>query len=99
MNPLARKLEHFTRLTAADKAVLDDLEFPGTDPALRARLDAELAEVGPAAMHARLAARDAWLPGLVAAAEAGGAGRRRAPRGENRPAWLGPPPPERVTQR
>jgi hypothetical protein len=48
---------------------------------------------------ARLAARDAWLPGLVAAAEAGGGGRRRAPRGENRPAWLGPPPPEGVTQR
>ena len=48
---------------------------------------------------ARLAARDAWLPGLVAAAGAGGAGRRRAPRGENRPAWLGPPPPEGVTQR
>ena len=39
---------------------------------------------------ARLAARDAWLPGLVAAAEAGGAGRRRAPRGENRPAVAGP---------
>jgi hypothetical protein len=48
---------------------------------------------------ARLAARDAWLPGLVAAAAAGGAGRRRAPLGENRPAWLGPPPPEGVTQR
>ena len=48
---------------------------------------------------ARLAARDAWLPGLVAAAEAGGGGRRRGPRGENRPAWLGPPPPEGVTQR
>ena len=48
---------------------------------------------------ARLAARDAWLPGLVAAAAAGGAGRRRAPRGENRPGWLGPPPPEGVTQR
>jgi hypothetical protein len=48
---------------------------------------------------ARLAARDAWLPGLVAAARTGGAGRRRAPRGENRPAWLGPPPPEGVTQR
>jgi hypothetical protein len=48
---------------------------------------------------ARLAARDAWLPGVVAAAEAGGAGRRRAPRGENRPGWLGPPPPEGVTQR
>ena len=48
---------------------------------------------------ARLAARDAWLPGLVAAAAAGGAGRRRAPRGENRPAWLGPPPPEGMSQR
>ena len=40
------------------QAVLDDLRFPGTDPALRARLDAELATVGPGAMHARLAARD-----------------------------------------
>ena len=48
---------------------------------------------------ARLAARDAWLPGVVAAAQAGGGGRRRAPRGENRPSWLGPPPPEGVTQR
>jgi hypothetical protein len=48
---------------------------------------------------ARLAARDAWLPGLLTAAEAGGAGRRRAPRGENRPSWLGPPPPEGITQR
>jgi hypothetical protein len=47
----------------------------------------------------RLEARDAWLPGLVAAAAAGGAGRRRAPRGENRPSWLGPPPPEGVSQR
>ena len=47
----------------------------------------------------RLAARDAWLPGLLAAAEAGGAGRRAAPRGQNRPSWLGPPPPEGVTQR
>ncbi|MCV2489403.1 aminotransferase class I and II [Geodermatophilus sp. YIM 151500] len=48
---------------------------------------------------ARLDARDAWLPGLVATAAAGGGGRRRAPRGENRPAWLGPPPPEGVRQR
>jgi hypothetical protein len=52
-----------------------------------------------AQLLARLAARDAWLPGVVAAAAAGGSGRRRAPRGENRPAWLGPPPPEGVTQR
>ena len=48
---------------------------------------------------ARLGARDTWLPGLVSAAAAGGSGRRRAPRGENRPAWLGPPPPEGVSQR
>ncbi|MGY1737188.1 HipA family kinase [Geodermatophilus sp. SYSU D00684] len=48
---------------------------------------------------ARLAARDAWLPGVVAAAAAGAGGRRRSPRGENRPAWLGPPPPPGVTQR
>ena len=47
---------------------------------------------------ARLAARDAWLPPLLATAAAGGSSRR-APRGENRPSWLGPPPPEGVTQR
>jgi hypothetical protein len=52
-----------------------------------------------AQLLARLAARDTWLPGLVTAAATGGAGRRRAPRGENRPSWLGPPPPEGVTQR
>jgi tRNA dimethylallyltransferase len=40
------------------RAVLDDFEFPGTDPALRARLDAELEQHGPAVLHARLAARD-----------------------------------------
>jgi hypothetical protein len=59
----------------------------------------ELRDRYVAQLLARLAAREAWLPGLVAAAETGGAGRRRAPRGENRPAWLGPPPPEGVTQR
>jgi hypothetical protein len=48
---------------------------------------------------ARLDARPSWLPPLVEAAASGGTGRRRAPRGENRPAWLGPPPPEGVTQR
>ena len=35
-------------------AVLDDIEFPGTDAAVRARLEAELAAVGPAALHERL---------------------------------------------
>ena len=39
-------------------AILDDLRFPGTDPALRARLEGELAREGPAAMHARLARLD-----------------------------------------
>jgi tRNA dimethylallyltransferase len=40
------------------QAVLDDLRFPGTDPAVRARLEAELAEVGSAALHRRLAGLD-----------------------------------------
>jgi tRNA dimethylallyltransferase len=50
------------------RAALDNLEFPGTDPDLRDRLEQELAEVGPAALHARLAGVDpaaaaAILPG------------------------------------
>lgn len=40
------------------RAVLDQFDFPGTDPALRARLEAELAAVGSAQMHARLARVD-----------------------------------------
>jgi tRNA dimethylallyltransferase len=40
------------------RAVLDHLEFPGTDPVVRARLEAELATEGPAVLHARLAALD-----------------------------------------
>ncbi|MGY1608987.1 tRNA (adenosine(37)-N6)-dimethylallyltransferase MiaA [Geodermatophilus sp. SYSU D00700] len=40
------------------RAVLDDLDIPGTDPAVRARLQAELDDLGPAALHARLAALD-----------------------------------------
>ncbi len=40
------------------RAVLDRFEFPGTDAAVRARLEGELAEAGAGAMHARLAARD-----------------------------------------
>ena len=41
------------------RALLDDLTFPGTDPAVRQRLEAELASVGAEALHARLAAVDA----------------------------------------
>jgi tRNA dimethylallyltransferase len=40
------------------RAVLDELDFPGTDPAVRARLEGELAQVGPAELHARLARLD-----------------------------------------
>lgn len=36
------------------RAVLDRFEFPGTDPVIRARLEADLAEVGGPALHARL---------------------------------------------
>jgi tRNA dimethylallyltransferase len=44
-------------------ATLDDFEFPGTDPEIRSALEAELADLGPGAMHARLAAVD---PGAAA---------------------------------
>jgi tRNA dimethylallyltransferase len=40
------------------RAVLDELQFPGTDAALRARLEEELAAIGPAALHERLATVD-----------------------------------------
>ncbi len=50
------------------RAAIDQLQFPGTDPDLRGRLEAELAERGAAALHARLeradpAAAAAILPG------------------------------------
>ncbi|OOC52973.1 MULTISPECIES: tRNA (adenosine(37)-N6)-dimethylallyltransferase MiaA [Nocardiopsis] len=50
------------------RSVLDHLEFPGTDPEVRARLEAELGDVGPGVLHARLAEADpaaarAILPG------------------------------------
>ncbi|MCD9198369.1 tRNA (adenosine(37)-N6)-dimethylallyltransferase MiaA [Aeromicrobium wangtongii] len=40
------------------RAVLDRLEFPGTDPAVRARWAGELERRGKSAMHAELARRD-----------------------------------------
>uniref|UniRef100_UPI0013587CFA tRNA (adenosine(37)-N6)-dimethylallyltransferase MiaA n=1 Tax=Agromyces humi TaxID=1766800 RepID=UPI0013587CFA len=40
-------------------SVIHDFRFPGTDAAIRARLEAELAEVGPGLLHARLRALDA----------------------------------------
>lgn len=40
------------------RAALDVLEFPGTDPAIRRRLEAELEAAGPAPLRARLAGVD-----------------------------------------
>lgn len=40
------------------RGAIDALDFPGTDPEVRARLEAELAESGSGALHARLAAAD-----------------------------------------
>ncbi|WP_209274414.1 tRNA (adenosine(37)-N6)-dimethylallyltransferase MiaA [Micromonospora profundi] len=50
------------------RAVLERFEFPGTDAALRERLERELAEAGPAPLYARLravdpAAAEGILPG------------------------------------
>ena len=39
-------------------ATLDDFDFPGTDPVIRAELEAELELVGSGVMHAQLAAAD-----------------------------------------
>jgi tRNA dimethylallyltransferase len=40
------------------RAAIDNLEFPGTDPALRARLEDELAALGSSALHGKLAYTD-----------------------------------------
>ena len=45
------------------RAALDDMRFPGTDPAVRSRYEQQLEEVGAPALHAVLAARD---PGAAA---------------------------------
>lgn len=46
------------------RAALDHLDFPGESPVVRARLNHELDQLGPAALHARLAQLD---PGAAAA--------------------------------
>ncbi|MFE6891599.1 tRNA (adenosine(37)-N6)-dimethylallyltransferase MiaA [Streptomyces sp. NPDC057694] len=40
------------------RGAVDKMEFPGTDPEVRARLEAELAEHGSGALHTRLATAD-----------------------------------------
>jgi tRNA dimethylallyltransferase len=54
------------------RAAIDKLQFPGTDPQLRASIEDELARVGPAALHTKLAAVDP----VAAAAILPGNGRR-----------------------
>jgi tRNA dimethylallyltransferase len=49
------------------RAILDRFEFPGTDPAVRARYDAALVDLGPEALHRRLAELDpAAAAGIIA---------------------------------
>jgi len=49
------------------RAILDEFDFPGTDPGIRARYDAALAEIGPEALHRRLAEIDpAAAAGIIA---------------------------------
>jgi tRNA dimethylallyltransferase len=47
------------------RAVLDRFEFPGTDEAVRRRLEAELAEVGAPTLHERLAEVDPVAAGNI----------------------------------
>ncbi len=54
------------------RAIVDEFEFPGTDPDLRARLEAELTEIGTSALYARLQAAD---PAAAARIEPGNARR------------------------
>jgi tRNA dimethylallyltransferase len=49
------------------RAILDEFEFPGTDAQVRARYDAALVDVGPEALHRRLADVDpAAAAGIIA---------------------------------
>ena len=47
------------------RAVLEHFDFPGTDAQLRARLEDELARVGPEALHERLRTRDPAAAGRI----------------------------------
>ncbi|MDT5036841.1 MAG: tRNA dimethylallyltransferase [Micromonosporaceae bacterium] len=47
------------------RAVLEEFQFPGTDPALRAELESELAATGPGPLHARLAVADPVAAGRI----------------------------------
>jgi tRNA dimethylallyltransferase len=52
------------------RAVVDDLDLPGTDPALRRALEAEARALGPERIHARLAEFDPSAAGKIEPANA-----------------------------
>jgi tRNA dimethylallyltransferase len=47
------------------RAIVDELEFPGTDPDARSELENEAAAFGPAGMHSRLMALDPVAAGRI----------------------------------
>ncbi|MCA2215293.1 tRNA (adenosine(37)-N6)-dimethylallyltransferase MiaA [Jidongwangia harbinensis] len=47
------------------RAVLEDFAFPGTDPDIRARLEAELADAGTGVLYERLRTRDPVAAGKI----------------------------------
>lgn len=47
------------------RAIVDEFQFPGTDPAVRARLESELVELGSEALHARLADVDQAAAAMI----------------------------------
>ena len=47
------------------RAVLDDLDFPGTEPDLRAQIEADLAEQGALALHEQLSQLDPVAAGRI----------------------------------
>lgn len=52
------------------RAALDEIEFPPTDPAVRARLEQRVAEIGPAALHRELAGRDPEAAAMIGPGDA-----------------------------
>jgi tRNA dimethylallyltransferase len=52
------------------RAVVDRFDFPGTDPAVRARLEADTERLGVPAMHARLAEADPLAASRIVASNA-----------------------------
>jgi len=47
------------------RAIVDDFQFPGTDPTVRAALEAELERIGSEEMHARLARLDPTAAAMI----------------------------------